>query len=174
MDELALIDLVFGEGTKMADELRAKGFDSLEKISQADPARLAHSLEVTKKEAGEIVQIAINMLSEETDPLSFIKGVGESTSEKLMKGGFTTIESVSLAEPEEISEKCKISVSICKKIVASAREITQEEGSQEEVEEISSIAETAEERKAGTSEEEARVIAFRRRLARLIVKELFD
>ena len=46
MDELALIDLVFGEGTKMADELRAKGFDSLEKISQADPARLAHSLEV--------------------------------------------------------------------------------------------------------------------------------
>ena len=169
MDELALIDLVFGEGTKMADKLRAKGFDSLEKISQADPARLAHSLEVTKKEAGEIVQMAINLLSEETDPLSFIKGVRESTFEKLMKGGFTTIESVSLAEPEEISEKCKISVSICKKIVASAREITQEE-----VEEISSIPETAEERKAGISEEQARVIVFRRRLARLIVKELFD
>ena len=196
MDELALIDLVFGEGTKMADELRAKGFDSLEKISQADPARLALLLRVTKKEAREIVQMAINLLSEGTDPLSLIKGVGETTSDKLRKAGFTTIESVSLAEPEEISEKCKIPVSICKKIVASAREIIQEksfegeaeeisgiaetaeerkaETLEEEVEEVSDIAETAEERTAGISEEEARVIAFRRRLARLIVKELFD
>lgn len=189
MDELALIDLVFGEGTKMADELRAKGFDSLEKISLADPARLAHSLEVTKREAGEIVQMAINILSEETDPLSLIKGVGESTSDKLRKEGFKTIESISLGKPEEISEKCEISVSICKKIVASAREIIQEEVEEvsgiaetaegrkaetleEEVEDL--IAETAEERKTGISEEEARVIAFKRRLARLIVKELFD
>lgn len=196
MDELALIDLVFGEGTKIADELRAKGFDSLEKVSRADPARLAHSLEVTKKEAREIVQMAINMLSEGTDPLSLIKGVGETTSDKLRKAGFKTIESISLAEPEELSEKCEIPVSACKKIVVSALEHIQEEGSKEEVEEISGIAETAEERKAetlegeieeisgiaetaeerktGTSEEEARVIAFRRRLARLIVKDLFD
>jgi len=173
MDELGLIDQVFGEGTKMTDKLRAKGFDSFEKISRADPARLAQTLEVTKKVASEIVKMAINMLSEGTDPLLVIKGVGESISEKLLKAGFRTIESVSLAEPEEISEKCEIPVSICKKIVASAREIIQEKNWQEEVEKISGIAETAEERKAETSEEEARVIAFRRRLAGLIVKELF-
>jgi len=173
MDELALIDHVFGEITKIADKLRAKGFDSLEKIARADPARLAHSLEVTKKVAREIVHMAINMLSEGTDPLLAISGVGKSTSEKLRKAGFKTIESVSLAEPKQISDKCQILVSICKKIVASAREIIQEKNSQEEVEKISGIAETAEERKAETSEEEARVIAFRRRLAGLIVKELF-
>jgi excinuclease UvrABC nuclease subunit len=159
MDELALIDKIFGEGTKMVDKLRAAGFDSLEKISQADPARLAQSLKVTKGEAREIVQMTINLLSERDDPLSIISGVGETTSEKLQEAGFRTIESVSLAEPEEISEKCQIPISISKRIVTAAREIIQEKSFEGEAE---------------TPEEEARVIAFRRRLARLIVKELFD
>ena len=168
MDELVLIGQIFGEGATMADKLRAGGFDSLEKIAQADPAGLARSLKVTKEVAREIVQLANNWLDEKrkekTDDLSFIKGVGESTSEKLWKTGFKTIESISSAKPGEISKKCNISMSICKKIVTSAQKVIQES-----TEEVDAMLEEIPEEKEDTGG-----IAFRRLLARLIVKELFD
>jgi len=174
MDELVLIGQIFGEGATMAEKLRAGGFGSLEKIAQADPAGLARSLKVTKEVAREIVQLANNWLDKKrkkkSDDLLPIKGVGESKSEKLRKGGFKTIESIASAKPGEISKKCNISISVCKKVVTSARKVVRELPR----EAAAMLEERAEEGGEPEEKKEARIIAFRRRLARLIVKELFN
>lgn len=56
--------------------------------------------------------------------LSEIKGVGEVTQEKLINGGFTTVESVAASDPHELSEKTGISEKVAEKLIESAKELT--------------------------------------------------
>lgn len=128
MDELVLLGQIYGEGSAMAKKLRAKGFDSLEKIARAEPGALVKALKGNMKMAGagEMVQMATALIDarrKKTNDLIVLEGVGKTTSEKLWEAGFRTIESIVSADPEDISEKCRIPESICKKVVASARKI---------------------------------------------------
>lgn len=193
MDELILISQIYGNGTEMADMLKAGDFDSLEKISQAEASSLASSLNIGNKEAEGIIQIAVQLLSEKTgatDRLSF-EGVEESISEKLWQAGFKTTESIASVIPEVISDKCQIPLALCEKIVAAAHDkniliheaddmLEKKPGSargaavpREAWERDAEITDSPQ-LTTDTQEEEPRVIRFRRYLARMIVRELFD
>ncbi len=189
MDDLILIGQIYGNGTEMADMLKAGGFDSLEKISQAETSSLASSLNIENKEAEGIIQMAVQLLSEKTD-ISFER-VEESISEKLWQAGFKSTESIASVIPEVISDSCQIPLAICEKIVAaahdksalvheaddmlekkpsSARDAAFPRGAWERDAEATASPQL----ETDTQKENPRVVRFRRHLARLIVRELFD
>ena len=131
-DKLSLIAKIFGKGNGTVEDLRKEGFDSLEKIAEADPKFISQTFDLSEEMSDEVVQLAAELLAESNGApedegnLSEIKGVGQSTSKKLREAGYETVESVALAGPEAISKTCQMPLSMCSKIVAEARKIIME------------------------------------------------
>ena len=121
MDELILISQHYEDIADIADILKAEGIDSLEKISQSEPADIVNFLNIENYRAEEIVRTAARFLSEKTDVtdrLSSIKGVGKNIAGKLWLAGYKSIENIASARPEDISDSCQIPLATCEKIVA--------------------------------------------------------
>ncbi len=50
-----------------------------------------------------------------------VPGIGPKTAEKLKEAGYTTVESIAVAAPQDLAEIAEISEGTCSKIIAEAR-----------------------------------------------------
>ena len=114
-----------------------------------------------------------------TNYVSFLEGLDKRTTEELWKAGFRNVESVASADPEEIAEKCPISISLCKGIVVIARTKLKDEEAMlkmlngQKRKNPSDLSEVSGDVADGAEEEFPMDTISRRQLARMIVKELF-
>ncbi|TFG05448.1 hypothetical protein EU538_11340 [Candidatus Thorarchaeota archaeon] len=136
--EIAMTELP-SVGKKTRDSLIAAGYDSVEKISQSNPAKIAKDVDgVGKKTAEDIVKAAKTLVPREEEslaiPMKELPGVGPKTKDALVDAGFSSVVQISESKPGEIAKAVDgVGRATAKKIVAAAQELVK--SGQESVEE---------------------------------------
>lgn len=132
-----------GVGPSTAEKLREAGYESVEKIAQANTTELYDTAEIGEATARKMIKwcnTQINPVAssspdtktntEEENPSMMVRrldiedipGVGPAIAEKLRDGGFLTIESIATALPSTLAEAAEIGENTAKKMVKWCRE----------------------------------------------------
>jgi len=75
-----------------------------------------------KRSAGTESKEVISKKTKKVKILTDLPGVGPVTAEKLREAGYSSLEAIAIASPQELAEATGISPSIAQKIIAAARE----------------------------------------------------
>jgi N utilization substance protein A len=124
-----------------------EGFRSIKEVAEVDPEELARILGIEKAKGMEVVEAASKMVQgeegapkeEETkgsagspavDPVERIEGVGKKTAEILEAHGFKTVQDLSTAEVEKLSDLPGIGAKKAEKLIQSAQHYAEGKGNE--------------------------------------------
>lgn len=132
-----------GVGPTTAEKLREAGYESVEKIAQANTTELYDTAEIGEATARKMIKWCNTKINptassspdtstntEEENPSMMVRrldiedipGVGPAIAEKLRDGGFLTIESIATALPSTLAEAAEIGENTAKKMVKWCRD----------------------------------------------------